>query len=75
VKKILGNFTFLDKGKQILSTEIISAILDEIRRERKVKMVLNDDNVEGYVELDMTEVKVDTDLADSNISEEIKRAI
>jgi len=58
VKKILGNFTFQQNEKQILHTEIISAVLDEIRRERKVKMVLSDDNVEQYVGLDMTEIDI-----------------
>jgi general stress protein 26 len=58
VKKILGNFTFVEKGKQILHTEIISAVLDEIRRERKVKMVLSDDDVEKYVCLDMSELQI-----------------
>ena len=75
VKKILGNFTFIEKGKQILHTEIISAVLDEIRRERKVKMVLSDDNVEEYVTLDMTEIDIRKNEIDSNLDPNIQIAV
>ena len=75
VKRILGNFTFIEKDKQILHTEIISAVLDEIRRERKVKMVLSDDNVEHYVGLDMTEIDIRKQEIDKNLDLDIQHAV
>lgn len=40
VKKILINFSFKDKSKNILSTVINWNVIDELRRERKIKMVI-----------------------------------
>ena len=33
--------------------EIVENIMDEMRRDRKIRMVLNDDNVEQYIKLDL----------------------
>jgi len=46
IKKILMNFGFKDRQKNILSTEINSHVLDEMRRERKIIMVLRDADVD-----------------------------
>lgn len=46
IKKIFMNFGFKDKGKTILSIEINQNVLDEMRRERKIMMVLQDANVD-----------------------------
>jgi len=40
------NFGFKDRQKNILSTEINSHVLDEMRRERKIIMVLRDADVD-----------------------------
>ena len=32
--------------------------MDEIRRERKILMVINDDNVDQYINMDMTEIDI-----------------
>lgn len=45
MKKILVNFAFRNKGKLILSTDIINDTMDEMRCERKIMMVLEDRNV------------------------------
>ena len=59
IKKILFNIELKDRsGTKILSTDIIWDIMDEIRSERKILMVLKNDNTEGYVNLDMTEVDI-----------------
>mmetsp|Transcript_17618 Transcript_17618/g.27250 ORF Transcript_17618/g.27250 Transcript_17618/m.27250 type:complete len:131 (-) Transcript_17618:678-1070(-) len=42
VKKIIINMTLKDKGKSIISPEIIVGVLDEMRTERKIDMVLSD---------------------------------
>ena len=43
------NFAFKERNKNILSTEINSDVLDEMRRERKILMVLRDANVDKYI--------------------------
>ena len=60
IKKILLNLTFKDREKRILCSDIIWDVLDETRKERKIIMVLNDDNVDEYLGLDMTETNITT---------------
>jgi len=57
---VLLNLTFRDKGKLILCNDIIWDVLDECRKERKILMSLMDDNVDEYIDLDMTEVDIHT---------------
>jgi hypothetical protein len=52
------NFAFKEKSKKILSTEINMDVLDEMRRERKIQMVIRDANVDNYIALDMTEINI-----------------
>ena len=66
MKKILMNFSFKDKGKCILSTEINWDVIDEMRKERKIVMVLRDLNVDEYIFLDMPEI----DIYDPNMVKE-----
>lgn len=66
MKKILMNFSFRDKNKVILSTEINWDVIDEMRKERKIVMVLRDLNIDEYIFLDMPEV----DIYDANIVKE-----
>ena len=50
------NLSYNDNfGKKILNIEIIQDVLDELRRERKTIMVLADDDIEEYVDLDLVE--------------------
>ena len=56
IKKILLNLSFEDKNQKILSNDIIWDVLDECRKERKIVMVLNDDEVDEYVNTDITEL-------------------
>jgi hypothetical protein len=58
MKKILMNFSFKDKNKVILSTEINWDVIDEMRKERKIKMVLRDLNIDEYIFLDMPEIDI-----------------
>jgi len=57
---VLLNLTFRDKGKLVICNDIIWDVLDECRKERKILMALMDDNVEEYIDLDMTEVDIHT---------------
>lgn len=66
MKKILMNFSFKDKGKVILSTEINWDVIDEMRKERKIIMVLRDLNIDEYIFLDLPEV----DIYDTNAVKE-----
>jgi hypothetical protein len=38
----------------MLSIEIIDNCLDELRRERKIEMVLQDEQIEEYIKFDMS---------------------
>jgi hypothetical protein len=58
MKKILMNFSFKDRGKVILSTEINWDVIDEMRKERKIVMVLRDLNIDEYIFLDLPEVDI-----------------
>ena len=53
VKSCLMNFSFNNKGHKTLSVEIIENVMDDLRRERKIRMVLADANIEEYIQLDL----------------------
>ena len=38
-----------------MNVEIIQDVLDELRRERKTKMVIADADIEEYIDLDLVE--------------------
>ena len=42
VKRVLNNVSFNDKGKKVIIPEILIDIFDELRKERKIFMVLQD---------------------------------
>jgi hypothetical protein len=52
----LINFSFKDRNKNVLSTLINYNVIDELRRERKIKMVIGDVGVDEYINMDMTEI-------------------
>ena len=56
VKKILVNFSFKNRGKLILCTDIINHVMDEMRCERKILMVLQSKKVNEYINANMTEL-------------------
>ena len=59
VKSILINFSYNERGRNVLVAQIIWNVIDELRRERKIKMVLHDEiNVNQYINLDMTDVNL-----------------
>lgn len=49
MKKILVNLSFKEKGKSILSMDINWDVIDEMRKERKIFMVLQDLKVDEYI--------------------------
>ena len=55
---MLINVAFTEKHKKLVSPEILNDVLDEIRRERKILMVIQDDNVDQYINMDMTEIDI-----------------
>jgi len=55
---VLINVAFTEKHKKLVSPEILNDVLDEIRRERKILMVIQDDNVDQYINMDMTEIDI-----------------
>lgn len=48
--------------------EIIENVLDELRRERKVRMVLADDDIEDYIKLDLEGLTLETEDLDPQIA-------
>jgi hypothetical protein len=54
LKKILINYSFKEgQNKVILSQEINWDVIDEMRKERKIMLVLNDVGVDKYIEMEM----------------------
>lgn len=53
IKRILINYTFTDDERRILVAEIVAGILDEMRMERKIMLIIDDEDVDAYVEVDI----------------------
>jgi len=68
LKKILHCFTFRVHDKKILVANIIMHIMEEIRMDRKIKMILKDRGIEEYINLDITDIDLD-DCVDKDLSE------
>ena len=64
--------SFKDSSEYVLSNDIISDVLDELRRERKILMVLRDANVESYIKVDLTEIDIEDPQIVKQQPEEIK---
>jgi len=81
VKKILVNFAFRNRGKLIMCTEIINDVMDEMRCERKILMVLQSKKVNEYINANMTELDLynqdilKQQMIDLELDEEIKYMI
>lgn len=56
LKKVLVNFSFKERGKLILISDINWDVIDELRKERKIFMVLRDRGVDDYINMKMTEI-------------------
>jgi hypothetical protein len=39
--------------------DVIESVMDELRRERKIRMVLADAEIEQYIKLDLSNIKED----------------
>ena len=59
LKKIISNLSFLYKNVKTLSFEIIESFLLEMARERKIQIVLDDDNIEKQILTDLKKVHQD----------------
>lgn len=57
IKKILVNFAFYDKNKKILASEIAINVLAEMRRERKIRMAL-DDKADDYIQIGLSDIDI-----------------
>lgn len=81
VKKILVNFSFRNRGKLILCTEIINDVMDEMRCERKILMVLQSKKVNEYINANMTELDLYNEdilkqqMIDMELDDEVKYMI
>ena len=57
IKSVLINLSYNNNGQKTLCVDIVENVMDELRRERKTKMVLNDEEIEQYIEQDLVEVE------------------
>lgn len=55
LKSILINLSYSNGNQKTLCVDIVENVMDELRRERKTKMVLDDAEIEQYIELDLAE--------------------
>ena len=63
---------FKDKmGTKILSNDLIWDVMDEIRSERKILMVLKNDNTENYVSLDLADIDIANYQDDKSLSQDV----
>lgn len=75
LKKILVNFSFKEKFKHILVNEINYDVIDELRKERKILMVLRDKGVDEYINMPMTEVDLYDPQSHKELDEQLRLAI
>jgi hypothetical protein len=66
MKKIAANLSFVFKGQFVVYTEIMVDIIDELRRDRKIKMAISDSE---YVKQYLT-----VELEDANNIDEDKQS-
>ena len=73
-KMVLINFTYHDKQKKIISSSNTYNILDELRRERKIIMALQNANlVDEYIGIDLTDIDLHAD--NSHLPEKVRETI
>lgn len=59
MKKIVHNLSFKEASKKILIIDIIINVIEEIRMERKIKMVIQKiEMVDDYVLKDITDINM-----------------
>lgn len=75
LKKILVNFSFKDKGKHVLISDVNWDVIDELRKERKIFMVLRDRGVDQYINMPMTEVDLHDEESHKDLGLDLQRAI
>jgi hypothetical protein len=57
IKKIIVNFAFTDKKKKVLASDIGINILAEMRRERKIRMAL-EDKTDEYIAISLSRIDI-----------------
>jgi len=53
------NFSYTNANQKTLCVDIIIDVMDELRRERKIAMVLADAEIEQYIKLDFSNLDPD----------------
>ena len=61
--------------QRILSSDIMGDVMDELRRERKILMVLNDEDLAHYAKTDMTEVDMLNCTAHDGLEPELEKLV
>ena len=59
IKRISSNQSFYNKGNALLCTEIVFNVINEMRRERKIQMAIEESgHVQEYVKLDLSKYQI-----------------
>ena len=72
IKSVLLNMSFANKGSKTLCVDIIESVMDELRRERKIRMVIADADIEEYIKLDLSEEHKIENETDPKAAEHLK---
>lgn len=75
VKRILINLAFRDRNQIMLATDLNITVLDEMRRQRKIKMVLTNRNIDQYINMDITEIDINDKKQWENLEPKVQAAI
>jgi hypothetical protein len=59
------NLCFKERSKNILIIDIIINVIEEMRMERKIKMIISDKKVDEYVQIDITDIDL-KEIAEDN---------
>lgn len=63
VKKVLVHYGFIHRGRPVISTEIVTHVLEELRKERKIKMAIQrTDHIEEYIDIKLPPILEEVDL-------------
>lgn len=56
IKTFLLNVAFQDKGKPTICLDILLNIMEELRKDRKIKMTIKDKNIDDYIMLNLEDI-------------------
>ena len=74
IKKIINNVSYSEFGTKLVCPEILLDVIDELRNERKILMAIKDDDVDKYINMEMTELDIYEAADNADLDQEIRFA-